>query len=416
MKRVLMIAYHFPPFTGSSGVQRSLRFVQHLPSFGWEPIVLTAHPLGYERTGEDLEQEVPASVPVERAFALDAARHLSLGGSYPGILARPDRWMTWRYPGIRAGLRLIREWQPHVIWSTYPIATAHVIGSALRRRTGLPWIADFRDPMAQDAYPPDPKLWRSFKAIEEQTIREARCSAFTSPGAARSYRERYPDAADKITVIENGFEESSFAKLNTSRANMRPHLAGRALRLLHSGVVYPSERDPTQLFAAVRRLADTAGLSPDTLRIVFRAPAHDRMLHTLAQVYAVQSFIEVLPPIPHDAALEEMLRADGLLVLQASNCNQQIPAKLYEYFRAARPILGLTDPRGDTAGAMRDAGVDTIAPLDSVEGIAHMLNLFITAVASERAPLPRADYVARSTRRCRTEALANALEAASPAS
>ena len=39
MKRILMIAYHFPPLTGSSGIQRTLRFVQHLPAFGWQPSV-----------------------------------------------------------------------------------------------------------------------------------------------------------------------------------------------------------------------------------------------------------------------------------------------------------------------------------------------------------------------------------------
>src|SRR5512143_242130 len=112
MKRVLMIAYHFPPLAGSSGIQRTLRFVQHLPAFGWEPAVLTADPRAYERTSHDLDADVPSQVRVERAFALDAARHLSVAGRYPGFLARPDRWMTWQYAAIRAGSRLIRDWRP----------------------------------------------------------------------------------------------------------------------------------------------------------------------------------------------------------------------------------------------------------------------------------------------------------------
>ena len=99
MKRVLMIAYHFPPLAGSSGIQRTLRFVQHLPAFGWEPSVLTADPRAYERTSDDLDAEVPPEVPVVCAFALDTARHLSVAGRYPGFLARPDRWLTWRLTG-----------------------------------------------------------------------------------------------------------------------------------------------------------------------------------------------------------------------------------------------------------------------------------------------------------------------------
>ncbi len=77
MKRVLMVCYHFPPLAGSSGIQRSLRFVQHLPESGWQPLVLSAHPRAYERTSDDLQDEVPAGTVVRRAFALDTARHLS---------------------------------------------------------------------------------------------------------------------------------------------------------------------------------------------------------------------------------------------------------------------------------------------------------------------------------------------------
>ena len=59
VKTVLMIAYHFPPLAGSSGIQRTLRFVQHLPALGWKPVVLTADPRAYERTSEDLVRDVP---------------------------------------------------------------------------------------------------------------------------------------------------------------------------------------------------------------------------------------------------------------------------------------------------------------------------------------------------------------------
>lgn len=119
MKRVLMVAYHFPPLAGSSGIQRTLRFVQQLPDFGWEPIILTAHPRAYERVSDDLLREVPVHLMVYRAFALDTARHLSIARRYPGFLARPDRWMSWRWGAVAAGLRLIRRYQPVALWSTY---------------------------------------------------------------------------------------------------------------------------------------------------------------------------------------------------------------------------------------------------------------------------------------------------------
>ena len=182
MKRILMIAYHFPPLAGSSGIQRTLRFVQHLPKFGWEPIVLSADPRAYERTSDDLMQEIPEGTIVSRAFALDTARHLSLKGRYFAAMARPDRWISWKFAGIREGMQLIEKFRPDAIWSTYPIATAHVIGAELHRRSGLPWIADFRDPMAQEGYPADPITHQQYINIEKTTVEQANISLFTTPG------------------------------------------------------------------------------------------------------------------------------------------------------------------------------------------------------------------------------------------
>lgn len=404
-----MVAYHFPPLAGSSGIQRTLRFVQHLPGFGWEPIVLTVRPAAYERTSDDLNSEVPPRIRVERAFALDAARHFTIGGRYPAFLARPDRWMSWRFAAVAAGTRLIRDYKPQVVWSTYPIATAHVIGRILHERSGLPWIADFRDPMAQDGYPADPRLWRSFKNIEEKAIRRARFSVFTTPGAARLYSERYPDAAARVTVIENGFDEESFAGLSGVDASQSPLNPG-ALTLLHSGIVYPSERDPTMLFAALNRLSNNGRLRNGKFKLRFRAAGHEELLARLVQRNNLAEFVEILPPTGYRPALEEMTRADGLLLLQAANCNEQIPAKLYEYLRAGRPILALTDPQGDTAATVRHAGLDTIARLDSIDEIQRLLERFIDQDASQSLPIPDGDHVAGASRKQRAGSLATLLD------
>lgn len=80
MKRLLMVVYHFPPLAGSSGIQRTLRLARHLPEFGWEPIVLTTNLAAYERTSHDLDPDVSPGLIVQRAFALDAARQLSIAG------------------------------------------------------------------------------------------------------------------------------------------------------------------------------------------------------------------------------------------------------------------------------------------------------------------------------------------------
>lgn len=410
--RVLMVAFQFPPFSGSSAIQRTLRFVQQLPRHGWEPVVLSATAMAYESTSDDLLSSVPPHVAVHRAFALDTARHLSWRGRYPGFLARPDRWASWRFHAVRVGKAMIRRYRPAAIWSTFPIATAHVIGHRLHAVSGLPWVADFRDPMAQDGYPADANTWRSFKEIETHAIRNARFSVFTTPGAANLYRARYPDVpGDRIQVIENGYDEETFVAVERNRSSRAPLIPG-AITLLHSGVVYPSERDPTQLFDALASLKRSADSTMPAFRIRFRASGNDVLLKSMVEQRAIADIVQFMPPIPYAEAIDEMLRADGLLVMQASNCNQQIPAKLYEYLRAGRPVIGLTDPVGDTAGVLRAAKLPMIARLDSSEEIADLLKTAVRQIADSSAPRLAEDAVRAYSREARSEALAKLLNQA----
>jgi glycosyltransferase involved in cell wall biosynthesis len=412
-RRLLMVAYHFPPLRGSSGIQRTLRFVQQLPRFGWEPLVLTASPRAYEETGDDQLREIPDGTVIRRAFALNTARHLSLFGRYPGALALPDRWATWRFDAVATGMAMIKRYRPDAIWSTYPIATAHVIGATLAKKSGLPWIADFRDPMAQDGYPSDPRAWRAYREIEENALRQARAAVFTTPGCAQLYRDRYPDVpADKSVVIENGYDEETFTRAEADRRDAKVVDQPDRARfvLLHSGVVYPDERDPKPLFEALGRLKVAGALSAANFCLRLRASAYDPMLAELAMAHDVADLVSLEPAIPYHAALQEMLDVDGLLILQASNCNQQIPAKLYEYVRAKRPVLALTDPIGDTATTLRGAGLTSIARLDDVASIAEAIPAFIARVRAGREAIATAEAIAASSREGRAKSFADLLD------
>ncbi|MBB3193500.1 glycosyltransferase [Roseateles terrae] len=427
MKRVLMISFQFPPMAGTSGVQRALRFAQQLPEEGWTPSVLTVQPSAYERTAADLMDEVPAGMTVRRAFGLDAARQLSVAGRYPGAFARPDRWTSWQWGAVPAGLAMIRRERPDVIWSTYPIPTAHRIAHTLARLSGLPWVADFRDPMAHDGYPADPVLWRSFEAVERRVFARARRMTFTTPGAARLYAQRYPHAADRVRVIENGYSEEAFEAAQ-AQAQAQAHTAAAAggsppapparaassapTILLHSGVVYPDWRSPAGLFQALAAARAAGRLSPVSFQLRLRATAHDDFVRQLAAQHGVADLVQVLPALPYVEALSEMLTADGLLLLQSRDCNDQIPAKAYEYLRAGRPVLTLADPAGDTAQLMRRAGLPHQAPLEDAAAIHTALDRFLDDWQLPASPRAQAALVRSCSRRARTTELARVLDEA----
>ncbi len=411
-RAVLLIAFHFPPIRGSSGWQRSLRFAQYLPRFGWRPIVLTVDPRAYESRG-DGAGDLPDELEVHRAFGLNTSRHLSIRGRYPASIALPDRWATWRYRAVPTALRLIRERGVKAIWSTFPIATAHRIGMEVATRSGLPWIAEFRDPMWQGDYPPEPAMNAAWKKLERDVFDRAQSVVVTTPGAATTYADRFPAFGEsRLRIIENGYDEETFRRVEVRLGGPveRVPPVGRPLTLLHSGIVYRSERDPTQLFSAVAALKARGALTADEFRIVFRACGDEAGYRRDLASLGIDDLVRIEPAVTYADALREMMTTDGLLILQASNCNAQVPAKLYEYLRAGRPILALTDPSGDTARALDAAQAGMVARLDDAGDIERALLQFITEVRSGTVRLPPAELVQRYSRQDQTGQFARLLD------
>lgn len=386
-RSVLMVAFHYPPWFGSSGYLRTLKFSRYLPEHGWRPVVLTAHPRAYPHTTGDQLQEIPATVSVQRTFALDARRDLALRGSSLRITALPDQWSSWWLSAVPAGLRLVRKHRPSVLWSTYPIPTAHLIGLTLRRLTGIPWVADFRDSMTEDDYPPHPATRRVYRWIERHTIEEASLIVFTAASARRMYLDRYPDLPpSRCLVIANGYDEADFEGI--PRPTAPPGPSTRPLRLLHSGLIYPEERDPRPLFRALARLRREGQIGAQTLQVDLRAPGADTYHRRLITDLGVEGLVRILPALPYREALREASGVDALLILQSSSCNHQIPAKAYEYLRLGKPILALTAAEGDTAALLAGCGGTTVVDLLGEDDIYRALPRFLDAVREGTHPLP----------------------------
>jgi glycosyltransferase involved in cell wall biosynthesis len=413
MPKVLMIAFHFPPYQGGSGVHRTLKFSRYLPEFGWDPIILTATPNAYPATGEDQLAEIPQGVLVKRAFALDTSRHLSIRGIYPNFLAMPDRWTSWWFAGVAAGLRLIRKYRPKCIWSTYPIPTAHLIGLTLHKITGLPWVVDFRDTMTEENYPTDPATWQVYRWIERRAVAACSFAVFTAPGALGMYAQRYPGISDnRWKMIPNGYDEEDFKDMDSVTRGVS---LSHTVTLVHSGVLYTSERNPDAFFAAVSSLRRARRLSPGDLKVVLRGCGDDDRYRRKVADLNIQDIVFIEKAIPYRDALREMMTSDGLLVFQAGNCNQQIPAKIFEYFRAQKPILTLTDPDGDTAALVRAEGVQSIVRLDSVDEIQDGLMKFVAQVQKGSASIPSLQTVAKYSRQQGAKELGRLLGALSQA-
>lgn len=400
-----MIAFHYPPYAGGSGVHRTLKFSRYLPNYGWEPIVLSAHPRAYEQIGYDQMKEIPGTLLVKRAFALDTARHLSVCGFHLRCMSLPDRWASWWFGAVAAGLQAVRRHRPVALWSTYPIATAHLIGLTLHRLTGLPWVADFRDSMTEEDYPRDFWSRQCYRWIEKKVIRYSSRLFFTAASARRMYLQRYPHLSpERAYVLPNGYDEEDFHEIRTS---CNPaDLDGRPIRLLHAGLIYTDERDPTKFFAALSNLKQRGQINSELLRIDLRASGSEDYYAAMIARYNIGDIVQLLPALPYRKALQDCADSDALLLFQAASCNHQIPAKVYEYLRLRKPILALTPREGDTAAVLVEAGGATIVDLGDEKGIMAKLPHFIDSVRKGTHPLPGLNCVQRYSRMRQTADLA----------
>ncbi len=398
MKRTaLMLAFYFPPFAQSTGSQRVLSFVRHLPTHNWHPVVLTARERLFTEIDAGSVSLIPPSTEVVRAGGLDVARDLSIGGRYPRWLAIPDRWVAWAVCACWLGLRVVRTRSPDLLWATFPIPSALLVAIGLHRLTKLPLVIDLRDPVVYEHWPVDALSRRVHTWLERMAVFAARKVVVTTPGARRLYLERYPELpSERFCVIANGVDDDA-VQFPTAPVRANPE---ECIKLVHSGLMEMPDRDPSALLGALAAMRARGEIDPAHIQIILRATGRDDAYARQISELALSDFVRVEPRVPHDEAIKEMRSASGLLLFQGEACNRQIPAKAYEYLACRRPIVGLCDPRGDTHDLLaRQWSVPYMADMARSNEIEQVLRTFLNDCRTGTAHVPSQELLAQHGRR-----------------
>lgn len=325
-RHVLVLAYFFPPL-GGAGVQRTLKFVKYLSELGWRATVITTRSRSYNARDETLLGELPAGTRVIRAPDPPFARWASMVFDHFGLntlralAAWPDPAVLWLPGALFAALRVARRDRPDVVYSSAPYFSAHMVASALTRRMGIPWVADFRDEWAGNPYVDRAvPLQRLDTAVERRVMRRA-----SRVVGVADYFELAVEAARR-TTIPNGVDEDDLTALD----GVVP--SADRFSIAFVGTLF-GDRDAAPVVAALRRLGERG-----------RIDAARCELRVVGSMWLADSpdagSIEVVTTgyVPHDAALREMGSASALL-LYASSTSPAPSGKLFEYLAAERPIL-----------------------------------------------------------------------------
>jgi glycosyltransferase involved in cell wall biosynthesis len=359
VKRVLLLAYYFPPI-GGAGVQRAVKFARYLPDFGFEPIVVT----GPGQTGSrwaPRDASLAGEVGSVRVVRVDGPEPEQSGGAaakFERWGRRPSPWARWWSKGAEGSIREHGRGVDAIVATLSPFAGAE---SAIRagKALGVPVVLDLRDPWALDemtAYPT-----RAHRALEERSMEHALDGAdavvMNTVEAAESLARRFPRfRRDRIRVIPNGYDAADFA-------GDAPQRADDAFRIVHAGYLHTELGSAGTVRRALTRTLGGGVPGVDVLtrshlhllRALERSGATGVEVH-LAGVLGAADQIETPVPIVEHGYLEHgesiaLMRSADLLFLPMQNLPLGhratiVPGKTYEYLASGRPILAAV-PDGD---------------------------------------------------------------------
>ena len=379
MKTVLILTYYWPP-AGGPGVQRVLKFAKYLPQFGWRPIILSVANGEYPAMDASLLNDVADDLEVCKTASLEpfalyrlftgqkkedkistfvltedsqGSLQKRLASFVRGNLFIPDARIGWKLFALRAAMRLMKREQIDAIFSTAPPMSTHLIAKSLARKTGLPWIADFRDPWTDVFYYHNLKRTKTALALdwrlEKSVLRSASAVVTVSPTIGNLLREK---ADNEFHVIPNGFDETDFQGINAAPDDGRMHI-------VHAGHLAVNQ-NPTGLWTALKMLGEENKDFREKLTLDFYGSIHSRVNQSITTA-GLESFCAFHNYLPHDELVAVMKRAALLFfVVPHTSTAKGIPtSKLFDYMGAGRPILGIGPVDGDAATMLHesDAGV-----------------------------------------------------------
>lgn len=421
-KRVLIITYYWPPSAGS-GVQRWLKFAKYLPEFGWEPVIFTPENPDFELRDTSLEKDISPNLevikfPIWEPYGIfkklrgqgsgDPAKVLEKKN--PSILDRlsiwlranvliPDPRLFWVNPSVRFLEDSLRKGQYQAIITTGPPHSMHLIGLALHKKTGIPWLADFRDPWSQweflDTLPMLSWVRRRHQQLEQQVLTSASAVTTISPTFQQEL-ERL--AQRKIHLLTNGFDADDFPKDISSQ-----HLKEKDIEIVYSGVI-DAIRNPIPFLLAMKAAFQNEAIS---VRLRFVGKVSASVVDYVNNDPWLIQHVEFVGYVSHQEVFEFYQAADVLLLILTTTKNAQgnIPGKLFEYMASGKTIIGLGDPEGDAAKIIKQAQAGIVVDPKNKAEIKNLLENF-----DPKKGMSKATSIERFSRKSLTRELSSLLK------
>ena len=422
-------------------MQRVTKFIKYLQDFGWTPIVLAPENPEYQARDESLASELPPGLIVRRSPIFEpyglyrkftgTKEGLSLDinvfeeGSDLSIKQRianfiratffiPDARIGWYLSAVKEAMKIVKEYPVQMIYSSSPPYTVSVIARKVSQKSGIPYVAGFRDPWSGFEVSA-PKRWFLPRMIDRNLERsvfyDAKKIDVAWKGIAFDAIAKYSDLPEeKFIHIPNGFDSADYPEHDILKRAERTR--GNKFIMTYSGSLY-GPRNPKNFFRAIELLLDRGEIDPMKiyLRFVGRTGAD---LNDMFEAPKIKPLVERLNYVPHSRAVELISDSDALLLIvdDIPSVEHIVPGKVYEYLGAMRPVLAIAQPDGAIGELLKETNGGEAVAQSNIEGQARVIKRFYECWLKGESPSLKmnADLISHYERREATRKLAEVFD------
>jgi glycosyltransferase involved in cell wall biosynthesis len=373
MKKVLIITYYWPP-SGGAGVQRWLKLSKYLPSFGWEPVILTVDPqyASYPQQDLSLMNEISPGLEIYHTKSstgifsaykkLTGNKEIPYGGFANEVnpvfmqkIARftrgnfflPDARKGWNRYALGSALEIIIEKKIENIITTSPPHSTQMIGLKLKKKLNIKWIADLRDPWS-DIYYTDRMYQTSLagcinRSMEVRILNSADRVISTCNATRNLFRSRLHEnqSPEKIITVTNGFDPDDIITADIKPANFTITYLG----------TFAGNYEIDVLAKAIDYV-ETVNFKEINLNFIGSIDGKvERIFKDRKNVR-----LNIKPYVEHSKAMEYLAGSAALLLVVPSGkkSDQMIPGKLFEYLASGRPVIAIGPEDSDVAEILKE--------------------------------------------------------------
>jgi glycosyltransferase involved in cell wall biosynthesis len=410
-KQILMLAYYFPPL-GGAGVQRSAKFAKYLARLGWQVHVVSVVPPPFEPVDPSLERDIQhKQITVESVQYLPRFRNFDrIPGGWrvrsllDGWFSFPDRMRGWLRPALNMASKICSENPGIIIFSTSAPYTAHLIALELKRRYGVPWVADFRDEWSQNPYlsTVTPYHFYCHKKAEQAVLHEADTVISVTDKITQGLRKIAPDSKASFYTIPNGFDPEDFSFIHALGSSQ---VDDKRWTLTHVGTVNRARAELLVPLIRTLKQLDLRGVIPLSSVKMQLIGAGDWENTEFSGL----DWVETHSYLPHKEALKAMAQSD--LVILAESNPSAFTGKIFEYLGLHKTILGLVHPQSPAADLIKEAEAGFVIGCEGGSGLEEaLIKAFQSWQRVGRLTAPKPEVIARFNREHQAETLAQILE------